>query len=576
MDDRILRINMTDQSYAFEAVPEKWAGMGGRGLTSTIVSDEVPPTCHALGKNNKLILAPGLLSGTRAANSGRLSAGAKSPLTGGIKESNSGGTSGRMFAMMNLKAIIIEGKPEGDDYYAIRVGVKDVVIEKTDRVGMGNFAIAEAVDAENERKVGLLTIGVAGEMRMPTANISVKDPDGKLRSLGRGGLGAVMGSKKIKYIVVDPEGAEGISVADPDGFKAAARVFAKALTSHPVSGEGLSTYGTNVLMNVLHEAGGLPTRNFSEGEFEGHDRISGETMHENMVNRGGRVKHGCQQGCVIQCSQVYNDKDGNFLTTGFEYETVWSMGANCGIDDLDIIAKADQLLDDLGMDTIDFGVACGIAMESGVLPFGDGDGMLRILTDEIAKGTPLGRIFGSGAELLGRVYGNPRVPAVKGQAIPAYDPRSVKGIGITYATSTMGADHTAGYAVATNILNVGGELDPLRKEGQVELSRNLQMATAAIDAAGLCLFVAFPVLDNPEAFNAIVDMLNARFGLALTGEDVAALGGSILKLEREFNRRAGITSAHDRLPEFFSEEPVAPHNAIWDFTDEEIDAFWDF
>lgn len=202
--------------------------------------------------------------------------------------------------------------------------------------------------------------------------------------------------------------------------------------------------------------------------------------------------------------------------------------------------------------------------------------MLKMLKDDIGMGTPLGRLLGSGAGAVGKAYGVTRVPVVKNQAIPAYDPRAVKGIGITYATSTMGADHTAGYAVTANILNVGGNVDPLKKEGQVELSRNLQIATAAVDSAGLCIFVAFAALDNPEAFSAIVDMLNARFGISLTGDDVSALGAQILKTEHAFNLAAGFTNKDDRLPAFFSEEPLPPHNVVWDFTGEEIDAFWDF
>jgi aldehyde:ferredoxin oxidoreductase len=213
-------------------------------------------------------------------------------------------------------------------------------------------------------------------------------------------------------------------------------------------------------------------------------------------------------------------------------------------------------------------------MEAGILPFGDGRGTLNLIR-EIGTGSHLGRLLGAGAATVGKAYGLTRVPAVKGQSIPAYDPRAVKGIGITYATSTMGADHTAGYSTATNILKVGGFVDPLSKAGQVELSRNLQIATALIDSTGLCLFVAFAVLDKPEAFNAIVDMVNAKYGSSITGDDGINLGKSILKLERAFNIAAGFTSVHDRLPEFF-EEPCPPHNMVWDFTGEEIDAFWNF
>jgi len=214
-------------------------------------------------------------------------------------------------------------------------------------------------------------------------------------------------------------------------------------------------------------------------------------------------------------------------------------------------------------------------MEGGVKAFGDAAGAEELLA-EIGKGTPMGRILGSGAGAVGKAFGVRRVPVVKNQALPAYDPRAVKGIGVTYATTPMGADHTAGYAVATNIMNVGGELDPLKPEGQVELSRNLQVATAAIDTAGLCLFVAFPVLDMPDALTAIVDMLNAKYGLSLTADDVTALGQKVLKIERDFNARAGFTAADDRLPEFFLREKLAPHNVVFNIPNEELDTVFNF
>jgi aldehyde:ferredoxin oxidoreductase len=575
--DKIFRVNMTDLTTSVEEVPAEWAGLGGRALTSTIVATEVDPECHPLGDKNKLVFAPGLLSGTAAAQSGRMSCGAKSPLTGGIKESNAGGTTAQQFARMGIKAMIIEGMPKEDKFYSLHITKDGVTIaEESELLGAGNFAVIDAMVEKYDKKIGVITIGLPGELKMASANISVKDPDGKIRSHGRGGMGAVMGSKKIKYMTVDSEGAGAVPIADPDKFKAAARIFAKAMLDHPVSGEGLPTYGTNVLVNILNEAGGLPTRNFTYGQFEAHDNISGETMHDTIVARGGSPKHGCHKGCIIQCSQVYNDKDGNYLTSGFEYETIWGMGANCCVENLDEIAEADNIMDDIGVDSIETVVMFGVAMEAGILPFGDGKGILRLLREEIGKGTPLGRILGGGAGHVGRTYGVTRVPVVKNQGIPAYDPRSVKGIGITYATSTMGADHTSGYTIATNILNVGGFVDPLKKDGQVELSRNLQIATAAIDSTGMCIFVAFPALDIPECLPALIDMINARFGCELTGDDVTELGKKVLKLEHQFNLDAGMTNKDDRLPEFFKTDPVAPHNAVWDFSDEEIDEFWNF
>jgi aldehyde:ferredoxin oxidoreductase len=575
MADKIFRVNMTDLTTSVEDVPADWAAHGGRGLTSTIVAAEVIPTCHPLGANNKLVFAPGLLSGTVAANSGRLSIGAKSPLTGTIKESNAGGTAAQLLARAGCKAMIIEGLPKEDKWYSLALTPEGVTIsEETELIGKGNFEVVETLSKRLEGKFGVVTIGQAGEMKLSSANVSIKDPDGGLRSSGRGGLGAVMGSKKIKFITIDPKDGK-VVVADPEKFKAANRTFAKALVDHPVS-QALGQYGTNVLVNIVNESGGLPTKNFTQGQFEGHESISGETMHDIIEQRGGKVKHNCHPGCVIQCSQVYNDADGKKLTSGFEYESIWAMGADCCVEDLDRIAEADRIMDDIGIDTIETSVAMGVAMEAGVLPFGDGAGICRILTEDIAKGTGLGRIIGNGAGSVGRAYGVTRVPVVKNQAIPAYDPRSIKGMGITYATSTQGADHTMGYTIATNILNVGGKVDPLTKHGQVELSRNLQIATAAIDSTGMCLFIAFAALDDEKCLPALIDLINARFNLSLTGDDVVNLGKYILKTERAFNIAAGFGAADDRLPEFFYNEKLPPHNVVFDFTGEEIDTFWDF
>lgn len=576
MADKILRVNMSDLTTGIEDVPSEWAGLGGRGLTSNVVAAEVEPTCHPLGKNNKLVIAPGLLSGTQAATSGRLSCGAKSPLTGTIKEANSGGTSAQMLAKLGVKALIIEGKPADENkWYNLHVNSDGVSInEETELIGLGNHMVAEVLNKRIGDKVGVIAIGPAGEMRMLAANISIKDPDSHIRSAGRGGLGAVMGSKKIKFISIEPT-TQKVPIADPEGFKVANRTFAKALIDNPIS-KALGQYGTNVLVNIINESGGLPTRNFTSGQFEDHEAISGETMHDTIVERGGKPKHNCHHGCVINCSQIYADIKGQYKTSGFEYESIWALGADCCINNLDHIAEADQIMDDIGLDSIEIPVALGVAMEAGVLNFGDGIEVCRILKEEVGKGTPLGRIIGGGAGNVGKSFGVSRVPVVKNQAIPAYDPRAIKGMGITYATSTQGADHTMGYTVTSNILGVGGSVNPLSHEGQVELSRNLQIATAAIDSTGMCLFIAFAALDDATCLPALIDMINARFGIDLTAEDVTNLGMSILKTERAFNKAAGFTKQDDRLPEFFKEEPIAPHNVVWDIDDQTIDAFWDF
>lgn len=572
---KLYRVNMSNLKTSIEDLPKEWQGLGGRAMTSAIIAKEVEPTCHPLGAKNKLVFAPGILTGTSAANSGRLSVGSKSPLTGGIKESNAGGTAAQKLAKLGIKALVIEGMPKDDHFYSIHINKDGIQIsEEKELIGAGNYEVIKRLSERLGDKIGVITIGQVGELKLTSGNISVKDPDGNIRSAGRGGLGAVMGSKKIKYITIDDTDAPGVQVAKSEEFNAAARVFAKGLMDHPVTGQGLPTYGTNVLINILNEAGGLPTKNFRSGRFDGAINICGETMHDVIVSRKGKPTHGCHAGCIIRCSQIYNDKDGNYVTSGFEYETIWGFGACCCIKDLDAIAMADRICDDIGIDSIETAVTVAVAMEGGVIPFGDAQGMLDLLK-EIEKGTYLGRILGNGAEFTGRALGVSRVPVVKGQAIPAYDPRAVKGVGITYATTPMGADHTAGYSVATNILKVGGYVNPLEKNGNVELSRNLQIATAAVDSTGLCLFVAFCILDNAEAFQAVIDMINAEYDLNLTANDVTELGKFVLRTEREFNKRAGFTSKDDRLPEFFAEE-CSPHDATWDFTEEEIDEVFNF
>lgn len=573
---KFIRIDMGSKEVKIAECPEKYAGLAGRGLTSIFVAEEVKPTCHPLGKNNKLIFAPGFLTGTSAANSGRLSCGAKSPLTGGIKESNTGGTFAQKMSKMDIKALVFEGLPTEDKYSVVKVTVNGVTIDEApaEIIGMGNYDAIKVLQAKYGPKVGVAIIGTAGEMKLTAANISFADPESNIRSAGRGGLGAVMGSKKIKAVVIDDAGAPGVTIANPEAFKSAAKRFVNSLTTHPVTSQGLPKYGTDVLINILNEAGGLPTENFRRGRNEWANDIGGETLASTIEDRGGKTTHGCHAGCVIRCSQHYVDKQGKYITSGFEYETIWALGANAAIDDLDTIAYADREFDDVGVDSIETSVAVGVAMDAGIIAWGDAKAALELIK-EIRKGTPLGRILGCGAGAVGQMYGLTRVPVVKNQAIPAYDPRAVKGVGLTYATTPMGADHTAGYAVTANILKVGGFVDPLGKAGQVELSRNLQIATAAVDSTGMCLFVAFAILDIPDGFNALVDMINARYNLSLTGDDVAALGKTILKAERGFNQRAGFTNAHDRLPEFF-EEPFPPHNTTWDFTDEEIDEVFNF
>lgn len=574
---KLVRLNMAEGTTSTENLAGDYAEFGGRGLTSAIISKEVPPLCHPLAPDNVLVFAPGLLSGTTCPNSGRLSVGAKSPLTGTIKESNVGGNAAAKLGRLGIAGVVAEkNAPAGKLFYVLIDAQGIQMLPADDLKGLNNYELCKRLQEKHGAKVGIVSIGSAGENRLSAASVAVTDTMGlPARHAGRGGVGAVMGAKGLKAIVIDDKEAPGVQYADADAFKAAAGEFRSALREHPVTkpGGGLATYGTNVLVNVINEAGAFPTRNFTDGRFEGADKISGETMHDTIVERDGKTTHSACSTCIIQCSNVYNDKDKNYVTSGLEYETVWANGANCGIDDLDAIAKISYLCDDYGLDTIEVGDAIAVAMHGGLKSFGDAQGAIE-LVNEMGNGTHLGRILGSGCSVVGQAFGVDHVPAVKRQGLPAYDPRSCMGIGVTYATSTMGADHTAGYAVATNIMGVGGHCDPLQRAGQVDLSRNLQVATAALDGAGLCVFTAFAILDIPSGLEAIPKMLSAVYGWNMDVNALTDHGKKILRMERTFNEQAGFTNQDDRLPLFFSKEPLPPHNIIFDVPDSELDTFY--
>ncbi len=562
-----------------EPLPQRWADYGGRALTSAIVFEEVPADADALGEANKLIFAPGIFGGTTAPDGGRLSVGAKSPLTGGIKESNVGGQLAHTLGRLGIGAIVVEGTPAEGMYALVLEADGSAKLEPADAwKGMGNYDLADAIKATRPEgdRFATATIGPAGEAMLSSASIAVTDTKGyPNRHAGRGGLGAVMASKGLKAIIASDKGLPLTEHADKDAFVAATRKFSTALHEHPVTGEGLPTYGTQVLTNIINEAGGYPTRNFSAGSFEFAEALSGENMREMTVDRGGNVKHGCHSGCVIQCSRYWVDKDGHYKTKGMEYESVWALGGNCAIGDLDAVAELDRVCGDLGVDTIEMGAALAVYMESGAIEFGDAEGALEALK-QVGSGTQVGTALGNGAEAVGVTFGVDRIPVVKHQALPAYDPRPIQGIGVTYATSTMGADHTAGYAITANILSVGGSVDPLSPLGQVALSQGLQIATAMLDAMGLCIFVAFAVLDKPEALDAIAEMATAHTGKDWTIDELMLLGKKTLTYERLFNQRAGMTNEDDRLPAFMYTEKLPPHDVVFTVPDSELDMVYDF
>ncbi len=571
---KFLRVNMANKTVKVEDMPQQYLGLGGRGLTSVMINAEVPPTCDPLGPENKLIFAIGLLTGTTLVNTSRVSVGAKSPLTGTIKESNAGGTVGAALGHLGIMAIIVEGKaPEGECYLLRIDETGQATFESAQPYkGMRTYALTEALLKKYGQKNGILCIGPAGENKMAMASVQSSDVDGRpCRAAGRGGLGAVMGAKGLKALVVDQRGKSPAAVANPEAFKEAAQAFAKAVKAHPFSGQMMPALGTAGLVAPVNAMGAFPSYNATKGVLEGWEKISGEALAKVIQERKGNPTHmGCSQ-CIIHCSNVYHDKEGKYVTGSLEYETIWSMGGMTGINDLDAIARLDFLCDDIGVDTMSAGVALAVAMDAGHAKFGDAEAAIRMM-EEIGKATDFGKILGNGPAAVGKHFKHHRVPVVKGQSIAAYDPRAMQGNGVTYATCPMGADHTAGNVIGEYL---GGKLDPLKADGQVEASRNAQIAIAAVDCTGLCLFASFP-LTTPEGGEAFLKAMNARFGTSLGPDSIPALGIKVIQAEREFNRKAGFTSKDDRLPEFFYKEPLPPHNKVFLIEDKDLDRTFAF
>ncbi len=578
---KFLRINMTNRTATLEDVPEKYKHMGGRWLTSALTADEVPPLAHPLGPNNKIILSPGIVTGTPAPTSARISVGGKSPLTGGIKETNAGTGWGQQVARLGIKAVIVEGFPEEKGkFWGVHVTKDGVEFFPADEyVGKGLYEVYPKLFERFGEQADIMSIGVAGEYKMTMAGVCFNDTEGRsARYAGRGGMGAALGSKGLKFIVVDATGTPAsIPIANKDLFEQGRRKLTDALRTHDITKPkgALNTYGTAVLVNIINEAGAFPTRNFSSGRFEGAAKISGEAIFEGNKQRLGKelYNHACSPGCIIQCSNVWHKPDGTEHVSCQEYESVWSLGADCGIDDLDVTGELIRLCNNYGLDTIETGATLAVAMEGGLANFGDGQAAIELM-HEIGKGTPLGRILGNGAAFTARALGVYRAPVVKGQAMPAYEPRAIKGIGITYATSTMGADHTAGYTIAPEILSVGGKADPLSHEGKAELSRAFQASTAFIDSTGHCLFIAFAILDIPSGLEGMVEECAGVLGTDWTTDDVTRIGTEILRIERRFNEAAGLTKEDDRLPEFMAHEPLPPLNEVYDVPQAALDSVY--
>lgn len=513
------RVNMADLSVKQEEKAQ-YQGLGGRALSARIIAAEVDSGVHPLSAENRLVFVTGLLTGTGVPNTDRMSLGAKSPLTGAIKESNVGGNMGYKLGRLGIRGIIIEDLPQQEATYVLKVSATGIAIHDMPELkGLNIYDTVAKLHNQFGADVAIGCIGTAGENKMASACVGFTDGDGApTRQAGRGGIGAVMASKGIKAIVGDDSGICNVQYADAAAFQAGAHKLANALLAHHGTGQAVPTADVNM---------------------------------------------------------PFNDHQRRSLTGELEHVTEQSFGLSLGIDNVAAVALMNRLCDDYGVDAIEIAVALGVVMEAGVANFGDSQAAINLI-DELGRGTFLGRILGAGAEVAGKVFGVRRVPVVKGQGIPAYDPRAAKGMGVTYATSAMGADHTAGYSITPNIMHMGDNVDPLSKEGQVDLSRMLQIATAFLDSTGLCLSVVAAALDTPAAMEGIVEMCNARYGWRKTVEDYLETGKQVLRDERAFNKAAGITDGADDLPDFFRTEPLAPHNAVYDISKDELNKVFDF
>jgi aldehyde:ferredoxin oxidoreductase len=559
----VWRINMRNRTLGREPVPESWEHLGGRGLLARVLLDEIDPLCEPLGPNNKLVFAPGLLVGHMLSSGDRISIGAKSPLTNGIKESNAGGRTGMQLARLGIKALIIEERPEEPGLWILHLSSNGARFEPIgDLAGLGVFEVAPPLLERYGDKVAIALIGPGGEMRLASAGIQNLDKDRvPSRIAARGGLGAVMASQGLKAIVIDGIDGENPPLANPEGFKQAQKEYTQALLAHPQI-KVYTDYGTAAMVRMSNGFGGIPTKNFSTGQFEGAEKISGEVMREMMLERDGECQtaHACMAGCTIQSSNIFGNKNGEAVVSPLEYETIGLLGSNLGIDDLDTIALMNWEISDLGLDTIEVGAALGVAAEAGLMEFGDGERAMQLI-HEIRAGTPLGRVLGQGALTTGKVFGVEHIPVAKGQAMSAYDPRAIKGTGVTYATSPQGADHTCG-------LTIRAKVDHLDPKPQAEISRNSQISMAGYDSIGACIFSGFGYGVVPHTIPALI---RARYGWDVPEDFLQQLGRETLKLEREFNRRAGFTEADDRLPEWFSNTPISPHDAVFDVDAEDLD-----
>lgn len=549
---KYLHINLNDRTIN----SDEWTGedlvKAGRHLIAKTLVEQNVATVDSLGPDNPLIFSAGPFAGTNFSNANRISVGCKSPLTGGIKEANGGGTFAYAMGRIEVAGFTLEG--QSDDWVVIHMH-KDGSITFDDAapyLGKKNFEAAEMLHAKYGKKISIALCGPVGEYQGLLAGISFSDNDNRpSRLAARGGVGAVMGSKKVKAVVIDLHKMPKLH--DRKKTLSGVRSYAKKLQADPTVTNFFQPIGTMGMADYTNHIGGIPTNNFTMGtqvnDDDGVFKMGGSYIAELNNSRGGQQTHACMPGCLIQCSNVYADADGNEVTSPVEYETLALLGTNCGLTDPDDLAVMNQHCNEMGVDTIETGAMIAVLMDAGLAQFGDVDFMNKVF-DELHKGTENGRLWAEGTYRVGKHYGIHRIPTIKKQAISAYDPRVIEVTGISMQTSAQGADHTAGNV--PRFKSRDKEAAPL-----MDASLEAQIASAATDSLGLCIFGRS--VTNPNV-DFLANAINDALGTELDPTFFHKIGREVLDLEREFNIAAGFTETDDDLPEFFYDEPLRPTN----------------
>jgi aldehyde:ferredoxin oxidoreductase len=546
--DKLLRVNMTELTVRDEPFPDEWTYLGGRALSAKILLKEVDPTCDPLGPGNKVIFAPGVLSGSIAPTSGRMSVGAKSPLTGGIKEANSGGQAGQKLMRLGYRAIIVEGKAaDPEQRYVLVINKNGYELAPCPELKMlRTYAASEKLGETYSGRAAFILCGPAGELGLSGASVAFTDEGARhpARHAARGGLGAAMGAKGLKAIVVDDDGTQARMPKDMKGFK---EVVGR-ITKDYKNGPQIFQFGTSTTVPLANMMSTFPTRNRRMMQFDKADQLDGAKIVQNFATRGGGMHH-CMTGCIVSCSNIVHDAEGRYVTSALEFETLALCGSNCEIGDLDTVARMDRLCDELGLDTIETGGAIAMAMDCGALAFGDGEAAIALL-DKVDKGDPLAETIGRGVVAVGKRFNAERIPAIRGQGVPAWEPRTLNATGITYATSAMGADHTAGLVVVP-------------PTDAALASQNAQLINALCDSSGFCQFQQ-PTIED------IRTLYNLMYGGNLSFEDAADIGWQCMVDEWEFNRRAGFGPEDNDLPAWMRTEAIPSNGAVFAVPKEEI------